>query len=69
MICVAAAVLAQYALGVTTLLLVVPVSVATLHQAGAVVLLTARCSFLCTIYPTRPRQRIEALPAIETTVP
>lgn len=38
--CLAAAVIGQYLLGVTTLLLVVPVSVATLHQSGAVVLLT-----------------------------
>ncbi|MFL5283361.1 MAG: COX15/CtaA family protein [Rhodopila sp.] len=35
-----AAVAVQYGLGVTTLLLVVPVPVATLHQAGAVILLT-----------------------------
>jgi heme a synthase len=40
MACLAGAVAAQYILGVATLLLVVPVSVATLHQAGAVVLLT-----------------------------
>jgi cytochrome c oxidase assembly protein subunit 15 len=38
--CLAAAVICQYLLGVTTLLLVVPVPVATLHQLGAVVLLT-----------------------------
>ena len=38
--CLAAAVLGQYLLGVTTLLLVVPVPVATLHQLGAVLLLT-----------------------------
>jgi cytochrome c oxidase assembly protein subunit 15 len=36
----AAAVLCQYILGITTLLLVVPVPVAALHQSGAVVLLT-----------------------------
>jgi len=36
----AAAVACQYALGIATLLLVVPVSVATLHQGGAVILLT-----------------------------
>jgi cytochrome c oxidase assembly protein subunit 15 len=35
------AVLCQYVLGVTTLLLVVPVPVAVMHQAGAVVLLTS----------------------------
>jgi cytochrome c oxidase assembly protein subunit 15 len=39
--CLAAAVVGQYLLGVTTLLLVVPVPVATLHQSGAVLLLTA----------------------------
>jgi heme a synthase len=39
-ICLAAAVICQYGLGVTTLLLVVPVSLATLHQLGAVLLLT-----------------------------
>ena len=39
-ICLGAAVGGQYALGVTTLLMVVPVRVATLHQAGAVILLT-----------------------------
>lgn len=38
--CLAAAVIGQYILGVTTLLLVVPVSIATLHQLGAVLLLT-----------------------------
>lgn len=38
--CLAVAVVGQYLLGVTTLLLVVPVSVATLHQTGAVLLLT-----------------------------
>ncbi|MEA2739002.1 MAG: heme a synthase, partial [Acetobacteraceae bacterium] len=41
MICLATAVIGQYALGVTTLLLVVPVPVASLHQLGAVLLLTA----------------------------
>jgi cytochrome c oxidase assembly protein subunit 15 len=39
--CLGFAVVAQYVLGVTTLLLVVPVPVATLHQFGAAVLLTA----------------------------
>jgi cytochrome c oxidase assembly protein subunit 15 len=38
--CLAAAVVCQYGLGVTTLLLAVPVSVAILHQLGAVLLLT-----------------------------
>jgi cytochrome c oxidase assembly protein subunit 15 len=40
-VCLGIAVLCQYGLGVTTLLLVVPVSIATLHQLGAVLLLTA----------------------------
>jgi cytochrome c oxidase assembly protein subunit 15 len=40
-VCLGVAVLCQYGLGVTTLLLVVPVSIATLHQLGAVLLLTA----------------------------
>ncbi|PPQ40167.1 heme A synthase [Rhodopila globiformis] len=39
-IALAVAVGCQYALGVTTLLLVVPVPVAAMHQAGAVILLT-----------------------------
>jgi heme a synthase len=38
--CLAAAVIGQYVLGITTLLLVVPVSVAALHQLGAVLVLT-----------------------------
>ena len=40
-VCLAAAVAGQYLLGVTTLLLVVPVPVAAMHQSGAVLLLTA----------------------------
>jgi cytochrome c oxidase assembly protein subunit 15 len=40
LVCLAAAVVCQYLLGIATLLLVVPVSVATLHQGGAVLLLT-----------------------------
>ncbi len=51
-------VLTQYALGVTTLLLVVPVSVATLHQAGAVALLTVVLVMLH-VLSRSPRQRIE----------
>jgi heme a synthase len=35
-----AAVVVQYSLGVATLLLLVPVTVATAHQFGAIVLLT-----------------------------
>jgi cytochrome c oxidase assembly protein subunit 15 len=40
-VCLAAAVACQYVLGVTTLLFVVPVPLAVLHQAGAAILLTA----------------------------
>jgi len=39
--CLAAAVIGQYLLGVSTLLLVVPMPLATAHQFGAVMLLTA----------------------------
>ena len=39
-LCLAAAVAGQYLLGIATLVLVVPVGVATLHQSGAVILLT-----------------------------
>ncbi len=39
--CVGAAVACQYLLGVSTLLFVVPVPLAVLHQAGAAILLTA----------------------------
>jgi heme a synthase len=44
--------LAQLALGITTLLLVVPVSLGALHQAGAVLVLTAT---LWTLYHLRGR--------------
>jgi cytochrome c oxidase assembly protein subunit 15 len=40
-LCILAAVLVQYCLGVATLLLVVPVALAAAHQFGAIVLLTA----------------------------
>jgi heme a synthase len=40
-VCLGGAVLLQYTLGVMTLLLVVPVPLAVLHQCGAVLLLTA----------------------------
>jgi heme a synthase len=66
--CLAGAVLIQYALGVTTLLLVVPVSVATLHQCGAVILLTVTLVLVHRL-STEPRRRIETKPALETTIP
>jgi cytochrome c oxidase assembly protein subunit 15 len=68
MICLVAAILAQYALGVTTLLLVVPVAIATLHQAGAVILLTVMLVLLHRV-TTTPRRRFETQPALEATMP
>ncbi len=44
--------LIQLALGITTLLLVVPVTLGALHQAGAILVLTAT---LWTLYHLRPR--------------
>lgn len=55
--CILGAVMVQYALGVTTLLLVVPVPVAALHQCGAVLLLTATLVLLHRTY------RAPAMPA------
>ena len=40
------AVLAQYALGIATLLSVVPLGLAAMHQAGAALLLTAQLVLL-----------------------
>ena len=65
---VAAAVIAQYLLGVTTLLLVVPVSIATLHQSGAVILLTAVLVLVHRLSSTH-RQRTETQPVLEMTLP
>jgi heme a synthase len=50
-----AAAAAQAALGVATLLLVVPVPLAAAHQAGAVLLLTAAIVFRHTLRASRPR--------------
>ncbi len=47
--------LAQVALGVATLLLVVPIWLAALHQAGAVILLTASVLFYQTLVRDIPR--------------
>ena len=65
--CLGFAVVAQYILGVTTLLLVVPVSVATLHQFGAVILLTTVLVLVHRLgnAPHRPEP---ALPPAETAV-
>jgi cytochrome c oxidase assembly protein subunit 15 len=51
LVALGAAVLVQYALGVTTLLLVVPVALGALHQAVAILLLTAA---LVALYLNRP---------------
>lgn len=49
------AVVGQYALGVTTLLLVVPTDVATAHQVGATLLLTASLVLLHAVRSARVR--------------
>jgi cytochrome c oxidase assembly protein subunit 15 len=67
LMCLAGAVLVQYALGVTTLLLVVPVSAATLHQCGAVILLTVTLVLVHRL-STEPRRRIQTPPVPETIV-
>ena len=64
-LCLAAAVLAQYALGVTTLLLAVPVPVAALHQCGAIVLLTAILVLLHRL-SNAPSRRLQPQPSAET---
>jgi heme a synthase len=51
LLAVGAAVVLQYMLGVATLLLVVPVDLATLHQANAVLLLSA---LVTALHVTRP---------------
>lgn len=56
------AVLAQYALGVSTLLWVVPVPLATAHQAMAVLLLTAALALLHAQPRTAAQQRYTAIP-------
>ena len=48
-----AAVIIQAALGISTLLLVVPIPLAAAHQAGAVILLTAAIVFRHTLRPLR----------------
>jgi cytochrome c oxidase assembly protein subunit 15 len=63
-ICLGAAVAVQYLLGVTTLLLAVPVPIAALHQFGAVLLLTA---ILVVVHRSSnaPRRRAELPVPIE----
>ncbi len=53
--CLLAAVACQYILGVATLMFVVPVPVATAHQAGAVILLTAVLAVLHRLTHGQPR--------------
>jgi heme a synthase len=67
MICLSAAVLGQYTLGVTTLLMVVPVSVATLHQGGAVILLTVLLVLVHHL-SAAPRHHIVTQPPVETSI-
>jgi cytochrome c oxidase assembly protein subunit 15 len=55
LIAVGAAVAVQYGLGVATLLLVVPVGLAIVHQAGATVLLTTILVLLHAVLPPRRR--------------
>ena len=50
-----AAVVLQVALGISTLLLVVPIPLAVAHQAGAVILLTAAIVFRHTLRPGKNR--------------
>jgi heme a synthase len=54
----------QYLLGVTTLLMVVPVSLATLHQFGAVLLLTVMLVVVHRL-SNAPRPRVELPVPIE----
>jgi cytochrome c oxidase assembly protein subunit 15 len=53
----AAAVAVQYALGVATLLLVVPVWLAAAHQATAILALSASLVLLCVLQPAAARRR------------
>jgi cytochrome c oxidase assembly protein subunit 15 len=55
-----ATVTAQYALGVATLLLVVPVSLAAAHQANAVLVLTAALALLHALRSDAPARRSPA---------
>jgi cytochrome c oxidase assembly protein subunit 15 len=70
-VCLGGAVVCQYLLGVTTLLLAVPVSIATLHQFGAVMLLTA---MLIVVHrtsgaPSSSRRHVATPPPDEMPIP
>ncbi len=54
-----AAAMLQFVLGVSTLLLVVPIPLAAAHQAGAVLLLTAAIVFRHTLRPPRSAHRLD----------
>ena len=58
------AVLAQYALGVTTLLWVVPVSLGTAHQAMAVLVLSAALAALHTQARPVPGRQVQTTAAL-----
>jgi cytochrome c oxidase assembly protein subunit 15 len=66
-LCLAIAVAAQYLLGVATLLLVVPVPVATMHQCGSVLLLTVMLVIVHGLYHA-PRRRLDLPAAAEMPV-
>jgi cytochrome c oxidase assembly protein subunit 15 len=57
-------VLVQVSLGIATLLLVVPVPLAVVHQAGAVLLLTAALVFRHTLRAPRPTAAVMDAPAV-----
>ena len=63
----ATAVVCQYLLGVTTLLLVVPVAVATLHQFGAVLLLTTTLVWVHRMSGP-PRRNLEKADPLEMSI-
>jgi cytochrome c oxidase assembly protein subunit 15 len=52
----AAAIAAQYALGVATLLAAVPIVLGTLHQIGAALALSAVLAVMHTTRPPMPRE-------------
>ncbi|HEY1411227.1 MAG TPA: COX15/CtaA family protein [Rhodopila sp.] len=64
--CLGVAVLGQYLLGVTTLLLEVPVPIAAMHQCGAVILLTVVLVLVHRVSHA-PHTRQDAEPVLETT--
>ena len=65
--CLTAAVFSQYLLGVTTLMLAVPTLVATLHQCGAVILLTVTLVLLHRVL-NAPYKHAEVQPVPEPTL-